>query len=106
MKMNEKLYTQKSAVRRFLEQQGMRVKPSSLYTQALNGSGERSEGVIKQKIIAMESSSNLPKELWPKITCAAVYLYNQTSCYSLNWKSPYKLFHTCLAHRDGAVINE
>ncbi len=106
MEMDGELYTQKPEVKRFLEQQSMRVEPSPPYTQALNGSGERSGGVIKQKIIAMGSSSNLPKELWPEITRAAVYLYNRTPRYSLNWKSPYELFHTRLAHRDGVVIEE
>ena len=106
MKMDRELYTQKLEVRRFLEQQRIRVEPSPPYTQALNGSGERSGSVIKQKIIAMENSSNLPKEPWPEITHAAVYLYNRTPRYSLNWKSPYELFHTHLTHQDGVVINE
>src|SRR5205809_5385874 len=59
MKMNRKLYTQKSEIRRFLEQQFIRVEPSPSHMQALNGSGECSGNVIKQKIIVMESSSNL-----------------------------------------------
>ena len=106
MEMDGELYTQKPEMKTFLEQQSMRVEPSPPYTQALNVSAERSGGVIKQKIIAMESSSNLPKELWPEITRAAIYLYNRTPRYSLNWKSPYELFHTRLAHRDGVVIKE
>jgi transposase InsO family protein len=64
MEMDGELFSQKPEVRRFLEQQQfMRVEPSPPYTQALNSSGERLGGVIKQKIIAMESSSTLPKEL-------------------------------------------
>ena len=54
----------------------------------------------------MKSSFNLLKELWPEITHAAVYLYNQTSCYFLNWKSSYELFHTHLAHWESVVIEE
>ena len=72
----------------------------------LNESGEHLKDVIKQKIIVMKNSFNLLKELWLKITHAAIYLYNQTSHYFLNWKSSYKLFHTCLTHQDDVVINE
>ena len=63
MEMDGELYTQKPKVRRFLEQQGIRVEPSPPYTQALNGGAERSGGVIKQKIIVMKKSSNLLKQL-------------------------------------------
>ena len=64
MKMNEKLYTQKSEIKRFLEQQHfIQIEPSPPHTQALNGSDEHSENVIKQKIIVMKSSFNLLKEL-------------------------------------------
>src|SRR2546429_431300 len=63
MKMNEKLYTQKSEIRRFLEQQRMRIKSSLLYTQVLNSSVKCLRSVIKQKIIVMKSSFNLFKEL-------------------------------------------
>jgi len=63
MKMNRELYTQKLEVRRFLEQQRIRIESSLSYTQALNGSSKHSGGVIKQKIIAMKNSFNLFKEL-------------------------------------------
>ena len=64
MEINEKLYTQKFEIKRFLKQQYfMRVELSPPYTQALNGSGEHLRDVIKQKIIAMKNSSNLLKEL-------------------------------------------
>ena len=63
MKMNEKLYTQKSEIRRFIKQQKIRVKSSSFYTQALNNSDECLKNVIKQKIIIMKNSFNLLKEL-------------------------------------------
>ncbi len=106
MKMNRKLYTQKSEIRRFLEQQRIRIKSSSFYIQALNSSDEHLKNMIKQKIIIMKSSFNLLKKLWSEITQAAVYLYNQTSHYSLNWKSSYKLFHTHLTHWDDVIIEE
>ncbi len=105
MKINEKLYTQKLKIRKFLEQ-SIRVESSLLYTQALNSSDECSENVIKQKIIVMKNSFNLLKKLWLEIICAAIYLYNWTSCYFLNWKSSYELFHTHLTHQDDVIIEE
>ena len=84
----------------------MRIEFLSFYIQVLNNSDKCSENVIKQKIIIMKSSFNLLKELWFEIICAAVYLYNQTSCYFLNWKSSYKLFHICLTHQDDVVIKK
>jgi len=63
MKINEKLYIQKSEIRRFLEQQSIKIKFFQLYTQALNSSDKHSENVIKQKIIIMKSSFNLLKKL-------------------------------------------
>jgi len=63
MKMNEKLYTQKSKIRKFLKQQNIRIKFLLLYTQAFNSSDEYSENVIKQKIIIMKNSFNLLKKL-------------------------------------------
>jgi hypothetical protein len=35
--------------------------------------------------------------MWPEITRAAVYLYNQTPNYSNSWKSPYERFFTWTA---------
>ena len=64
MEMNEKLYTQKPEIRRFLKQQHfIQIEPSPPHTQALNDSGEHSEDVIKQKIIIMKNSFNIFKEL-------------------------------------------
>jgi len=63
MKMDGELYTQKLEVKRFLEQQYIKIESSLLYTQALNDSSKHSENVIKQKIIIMKSSFNLLKEL-------------------------------------------
>ena len=42
----------------------------------------------------MRLSSNLPHKLWRKIIGIVNYLYNQTLCYSNDWKSPYEAFHT------------
>lgn len=59
-----------------------RWSPSAPDTQAQNGGAERSRGVIKENARAMRLDANLPWELWPEITRAAVYLYNRTSNYA------------------------
>ncbi len=106
MKMNEKLYTQKSKIRKFLKQQNIRIKFLLLYTQAFNSSDEYSENVIKQKIIIMKNSFNLLKKLWFKIIYIIIYFYNQTFYYFLNWKSFYEFFHTYLTHQDDVIIKK
>ena len=106
MKMNEKLFSQKSKIRKWIEQQEMKVETFLFYIQALNDSAECLKSMIKQKIIIMTSSFNLFKVLWSEIAHTAVYLYNRTSCYFLNWKSFYELFHTCLTHWDDVVVDE
>jgi len=63
MKMNEKLYTQKLKIRKFIKQQRMRIEFLLFYTQVLNDSSKYLKSVIKQKIIVMKSSFNLLKKL-------------------------------------------
>ena len=63
MKINRKLYIQKSEIKKFLEQQKIRVKSSLLYIQTLNSSNEYLKNVIKQKIIVIKNSFNLFKKL-------------------------------------------
>ena len=87
---NNKIVTQKSVVREYLEGRGVRVEPSALYTQDQNGGAERLRGVIKDRIRAM--GTLFLNELWPEIYKAVVYLANKTPWYSLQWKMPYKKF--------------
>ncbi|KAF7573996.1 hypothetical protein PtrM4_056190 [Pyrenophora tritici-repentis] len=60
-------------------------------------------GVIKEKARAIRLDANLPWELWPEITRAAVYLYNRTPNYPNKWKSPYEIFFTRAAATNGIV---
>lgn len=60
-------------------------------------------GVIKEKARAMRLDSNLPWQMWPEITRAAVYLYNRTPNYANRWRSPYELFFTTTALQNGIV---
>ena len=95
--------TTKPEVARWCTAQAIRLEPSAPDTQAQNGGAERSGGVVKDKSRAMRLDANLPWELWPEITRAAVYLYNRTPNYSNHWKSPYKVFFTFAALRNGIV---
>jgi Reverse transcriptase (RNA-dependent DNA polymerase) len=103
--LDNELTSQKPDVQAYLENaEFMRVEPSAPYTGAQNGGAERSGGVLKNEIRAMAIGANLPDELWPEVSRAAVYLHNRTPIYTYNWKSPYDRFHTNIAHRDGVVV--
>jgi hypothetical protein len=54
----------------------------------------------------MAIGANLPDELWPEVSRAAVYLHNRKPKYTYNWKTPYDRFHTHLAYRDGVVVED
>ncbi len=94
---------QKLEVKRFLENQGIRLEPSAEYTQAQNGAAERSGGVIKQKMRSMKQGAHLPEDLWVEISKAAVYLHNRVPKYQYNWKTPYERLHLFVSNRNGAV---
>ncbi|EED18409.1 hypothetical protein TSTA_121520 [Talaromyces stipitatus ATCC 10500] len=83
------------------EEKYVKVEPSPPYTRALNGSGERSGGVIKTKARLMRISSRLPQDLAPEIIRAAVYSHNRMLRYNYDWESPYERFHQFIADRDG-----
>jgi hypothetical protein len=95
--------TTKAEVARWCTAQAIRLEPSAPDTQAQNGGAERSGGVVKDKSRAMRLDANLPWELWPEITRAAVYLYNRTPRYLNKWKSPYEVYFTHAALQDGRV---
>jgi hypothetical protein len=100
---DNEIVTVKTEVSRWCTSQGIKLEPSAPDTQAQNGGAERSGGVIKEKARAMRLDANLPWELWPEITRAAVYLYNRTPNYSNQWASPYERFFTRIAALNGIV---
>ncbi|EAQ91522.1 hypothetical protein CHGG_03457 [Chaetomium globosum CBS 148.51] len=89
------------ALESFWKSKGMRIERCAPNTQAQNGGAERSGGVIKLKAKAMRAAARLPEILWVEIYKAAVYLYNRTPKKRQDWRSPYEVFHTFLATRDG-----
>jgi hypothetical protein len=100
---DNEITTVKAEVSRWCASLGIKIEPSAPDTQAQNGGAERSGGVIKEKARAMRLDANLPWEMWPEITRAAVYLYNRTPNYSNSWKSPYERFFTRTAALNGIV---
>ena len=95
--------TTKPEVSRWCTACAIILEPSAPDTQAQNGGAERSGGVIKDKARAIRLDANLPWELWPEITRAAVYLYNRTPNYANAWKSPYETFFTTALLYDGVI---
>ena len=102
---DNEITTVKPDVKRWLATQGIIVEPSAPDTQAQNGGAERSGGVNKEKARAMRLDANLSWELWPEVTRAAVYLYNRTPNYAINWKTPYEIFFTRVAFSNGIVTS-
>jgi hypothetical protein len=100
---DNEIVTVKQEVERWCTSVSIRIEPSAPDTQAQNGGAERSGGVIKEKARAIRLDANLPWELWPEITRAAVYLYNRTPNYPNKWKSPYEILFTRAAAMNGIV---
>ncbi|KAL1972153.1 hypothetical protein VTN31DRAFT_7372 [Thermomyces dupontii] len=86
----------RKSVKRFLNRLGIKTEPSAPYAQAQNGADERSGGVIKERINAMRQGANLPEALWREVCKAAVYLLNRTPRRSLEWRTPWEVFHAHL----------
>ena len=72
-------------------------------THDQNGTAERIGGLIMAKARAMRLSGRLPHALWREIVSAATYLYNRTPRYSLEWKSPYEVFHDYVMASQGVT---
>lgn len=98
---DNEIVTVKQEVERWCTSLSIRIEPSAPDTQSQNGGAERSGGVIKEKARAIRLDANLPWELWPEITRAAVYLYNRTPNYPNKWRSPYEIFFTRAAAMNG-----
>ncbi|KAF7573323.1 hypothetical protein PtrM4_082280 [Pyrenophora tritici-repentis] len=100
---DNEIVTVKQEVEKWCTSLSIKLEPSAPDTQAQNGGAERSGGVIKEKARAIRLDANLPWELWPETTRAAVYLYNRTPNYPNNWKTPYEIFYTHAAAMNGIV---
>lgn len=85
----------------YVAKYGLRVEPCARHIQAQNGGAERSGGSIKAMARTMRTAARFPEEKWVEIYTAAVYLHNRIPKQRLRWQSPYEIFHTAIATRDG-----
>ncbi|KAE8548982.1 hypothetical protein EYB25_009365 [Talaromyces marneffei] len=90
----------------WLTEQHIKLLPSAPYAQAQNGGAERVGRIIKDKGRAMRASARFPRDLWPEICRAAVYLYNLSPRYGSQWKTPFDVFHTQVALMNGISIKD
>ncbi|KAG5715707.1 hypothetical protein E4T56_gene198 [Termitomyces sp. T112] len=67
----------------FLNEKGIRQKLTVHDTPQHNGVAEHFNCTILEKVCALLYSSGLPKTLWGKAACHAVWLYNQMSTKAL-----------------------
>jgi len=89
-----------SIIQAWRESCGMRFEPSAPDTQDQNGGAERSGGVVKVKARAIRKGARFPKQLWPHIIGAAVYLLNRTPRQSFRWVSPLEELHGRLGSKE------
>jgi hypothetical protein len=90
-----------NAITHWLKIMGVSHEPSAAYTQNQNGRAERTRGVVFSKDRSMRIHARLPHKLWRKAVNASVYLHNRTPRAQNHWATPYTLFHTYIAERDG-----
>jgi hypothetical protein len=63
-------------------------------THQPNGGSERAGKEVITKALKMQLGANLPEELWPECTTAAIYLYNRSPLASKAMRSPNEVLHT------------
>jgi hypothetical protein len=90
-----------NATKHWLETMGISHEPSAAHTQNQNGRAERTGGVVFSKGRSMRIHARLPHKLWREAVNASVYLHNRTPRAQNHWATPYTLFHTYVAERDG-----
>ena len=74
-----------------LKNKGIIITYAAPYTKEQNGSAERINRTLFNKVRALLFNSNLAKKYWGEALMASVYLYNRTPNSSINYKTPYEL---------------
>lgn len=87
----------------WLNSRGIEFEKCAPDTHEQNGVVERIGRLIMEKARAMRLSARLPHALWREIIATAVYLYNRTPRYGLDWKSPYEAFHDFVMSAEGVT---
>ena len=70
---------------------GIIITYSAPYSHEQNGSAERINRTLFNKVRALLISSNLARKYWAEALVSSVYLYNRTPNSSINYKTPYEL---------------
>ena len=87
----------------WLTNRGIEFEKCAPDTHEQNSLAERMGRLIVEKARAMRLLARLPYALWREIIASAVYLYNRTLKYNLDWKSPYEAFHEVTISDKGVI---
>ena len=79
--------------RQFCDEKGIEIDYSVPYVHELNGTVERKNRTLMEKVRALLIDSKLPKYLWPEATKTAAYLSNRTSTETLQGKTPAEMWN-------------
>jgi hypothetical protein len=74
-------------VRNWAHAVGITIEPSPSNTQDLNGTAERTGGIILAMARCMRLQASLPHTLWREVIKAAVYLHNRRPKAKHNWET-------------------
>lgn len=75
---------------RWLEDKGIRIRPSPPYTKQLNGVAERSVRTFKDAGRTLLARAHAPKRLWPYAVSHAVWVWNRVRRSDATGKTPYE----------------
>jgi hypothetical protein len=87
-------------VRNWAHAVGITIEPSPSNTQDLNGTAERTGGIIIAVARCMWLQASLPHTLWSEVIKAAVYLHNRTPKAKHNWETPLQRLQDYVNTRD------
>src|SRR5256885_611961 len=78
------------------QEMGIAVEFTAPYSPSQNGRAERAGGMILARTRALALESKLPKQLWPEMVKAAVYIINRSPTQTMNWKTPLETLQKAL----------
>jgi hypothetical protein len=71
-----------TAYEKWALEEGIELELTPSHTHEPNGGPERAGQEIINKSIAMRESANLLERIWPEVTLAAIFLFNQSPSYT------------------------
>lgn len=85
-------FLEAETIQTFCKDEGIEILPTSPHTPHENPA-EQAGGVVSTVTRAFLIESGLPKELWPPLTRAAIYILNRRPTHALNWQSPLEMLY-------------